>query len=48
MLLEELLAVAPDYEIDASGVRRAYGEFLHGYERMPIEFARASLGESRG
>ncbi len=48
VLLEELLAVAPDYEIDASGVRRAYGEFLHGYERMPIEFARASLGESRG
>jgi cytochrome P450 len=38
ILLEELLAVAPEYEIVHEGRRRAYSEFLHGYERMPIEF----------
>jgi cytochrome P450 len=36
ILLEELLAAAPNYEIDAAGVGRAYSEFLHGYTRMPL------------
>jgi len=38
VLLEELLAVAPDYAV-AEGAERAYSEFLHGYHRMPIELA---------
>jgi cytochrome P450 len=41
LLLEELLAVAPDYE-DVAGAERIYGEFLHGYQRVPIEFRAAS------
>ncbi len=39
VLLEELLALAPDYEVDESGVERTYGEFLHGHHAMPIRFA---------
>lgn len=39
ILLEELLAAAPHYEIDESGVARAYSEFLHGYTRMPMRVA---------
>ena len=36
ILLEELLAAAPGYEIESEGVGRAYSEFLHGYNRMPL------------
>ena len=43
VLLEELLAVAPAYEVRSAGVKRSYGEFLHGYDRMPIEFAPRAL-----
>jgi hypothetical protein len=39
VLLEELLAVAPEYEVETAGASRAYSEFLHGYDRMPIVFA---------
>jgi cytochrome P450 len=39
ILLEELLALAPDYEVVESGVERTYSEFLHGYHTMPIEFS---------
>jgi cytochrome P450 len=39
ILLEEILAAVPDYEVDAAGARRAYSEFLHGHHRMPIEFS---------
>jgi len=38
ILLEEILAMAPEYEVDESGAQRVYGEFLHGYHRMPIGF----------
>ena len=38
ILLEEILALAPDYEVVEAGTERTYGEFLHGYNRMPIEF----------
>ncbi len=38
VLLEEILAAAPEYEV-VSGPERAYSEFLHGFHRMPIEFA---------
>ena len=36
ILVEELLAAAPAYEIDANDVGRAYSEFLHGFTRMPL------------
>lgn len=38
ILLEEILAVAPEYEVQQEAAGRAYSEFLHGYNRMPIEF----------
>ncbi|MDZ7614275.1 MAG: cytochrome P450 [Flavobacteriaceae bacterium] len=43
ILLEEILALAPEYEVDATGVERTYGEFLHGHHAVPIEFAPRSL-----
>lgn len=43
VLLEEILALAPQYEVDSSGVERTYSEFLHGYHAMPIEFAARTL-----
>ncbi len=43
ILLEEILAVAPDYEVNRAGTGRAYSEFLHGYEHVPIEFKPHSL-----
>lgn len=43
ILLEEILALAPEYEVDEAGVRRTYGEFLHGHHVMPIEFTPRSL-----
>ncbi len=39
ILLEEILALAPDYEVDPAGVERTYSEFLHGHHAVPIEFA---------
>lgn len=38
VLLEEILTVAPEYAVDRDGAARAFSEFLHGYDRMPIEF----------
>lgn len=38
VLIEELLALAPDYAV-AAGAERVYSEFLHGYHAVPIEFA---------
>ncbi|MEZ4330994.1 MAG: cytochrome P450 [Myxococcota bacterium] len=43
VLLEEILAAAPEYEVEASGVERTYSEFLHGYHAMPIEFRARTL-----
>ncbi len=43
ILLEEILALAPEYAVDEAGVRRTYGEFLHGHHVMPIEFTPRSL-----
>ena len=37
ILLEEILAAAPDYQVNPAGTQRVYSEFLHGYHRMPIE-----------
>jgi cytochrome P450 len=42
VLLEEVLSLVPDYTL-GEGVRRAYGEFLHGTERLPIEFTPREL-----
>ena len=38
VLLEEILRVAPEYEVDAAKASRVYSEFLHGYDCVPIEF----------
>ena len=46
VLLEEILAAAPDFEVRREGIERNYGEFLHGYHKMPIEFAPRALPES--
>ena len=43
ILLEEILALAPNYEVDSKGVERTYSEFLHGYHALPIEFAARTL-----
>ncbi|MFO0690587.1 MAG: cytochrome P450 [Myxococcota bacterium] len=43
VLLEEILALAPEYEVDESGVERTYSEFLHGYHAVPIEFRARTL-----
>jgi len=37
VMLEEILAAAPDFEIDLVGAERVYSEFLHGYHKMPVE-----------
>jgi len=37
VMLEEILAAAPDFEIDLDGAERVYSEFLHGYHKMPVE-----------
>ena len=36
VMLEELFGSISDYEVDHAGVRRGRGEFLKGYEAMPI------------
>ncbi|MFA5882711.1 MAG: cytochrome P450 [Acidimicrobiia bacterium] len=39
-LLGELLASVRDFEVDTAGVRRRRGEFLKGYDAMPIRVTR--------
>jgi len=36
--LEELLALAPEYEVDLSGMERLRTEFVQGYSKLPIRF----------
>jgi cytochrome P450 len=43
VLLEEILAAAPDFEVRPEGVERNYGEFLHGHHKLPIEFTPGPL-----
>lgn len=43
ILLEEILALAPEYAVDESRVERTYSEFLHGYHAVPIEFRARTL-----
>lgn len=38
ILIEEILAAAPEYEVEEDAEERVYSEFLHGYHRMPIRF----------
>ena len=38
VMLEELLPRVGDYEIEAGEARRIYGEFLSGYNQVPIRF----------
>jgi len=39
IMVRELLAAVGDYELVDSGCRRAYGEFLAGFTKVPIRFA---------
>lgn len=43
VLIEEMLALAPEYEVVEAGVERSYGEFLHGHHAVPIEFRPRTL-----
>jgi len=36
LILEALLAAAPEYAVDTNGASRAYSEFLHGYRCVPV------------
>lgn len=36
IVLEELLASIRDFEVRLDGCRRAYGEHLSGFERVPV------------
>lgn len=38
ILVEEMMAAIPDYEVERDGCRRVYGEFLQGFCAMPIRF----------
>lgn len=39
VMLSELLARAPDYEVDVAGAQRLRTEFVQGFANLPIEFA---------
>jgi len=39
ILLEELLAAMPDYEVDAAGCVQAQSEWMQGYLAVPIRFS---------
>ncbi len=41
VLLEELLAFDPDYEIDEAGIVRIRSEFFRGFSAMPVRFSKA-------
>ena len=36
VMLEELLGAISDYSVDFDGVGRRCGEFLKGYDRLPV------------
>lgn len=38
VILEELLGSIPEFEVEQSGCKRIFGEFLQGYSAMPIRF----------
>lgn len=38
ILIEEMMAAIPEFEVDQDGCRRVYGEFLQGFCAMPIRF----------
>lgn len=38
IILEELLAAIPAFEVDSARCRRVFGEFLQGYCQVPISF----------
>lgn len=42
LMLEELLARIPDYEVDEAGAKRDVTEFIQGFSRLPIRFAPAA------
>lgn len=38
ILIEEIMANIPDYEVDRSACQRIYGEFLQGFKSVPLKF----------
>ena len=44
VMLEELIVRVANYEVDFDGVRRRRGEFLKGFNRMPIEVDARRIG----
>ncbi len=44
ILLEELLAAMPDYEVDTAGCVQAHSEWMQGYLAVPLRFPPFSLG----
>ena len=47
ILLEELLAAMPDYEVDTAGCVQAHSEWMQGYLAVPIRFPPFSLGAAQ-
>ncbi len=43
VLLEEILATMPDYDVDMDGCLRAQSEWMQGYLRVPIRFRPFSM-----
>lgn len=47
VLLEEMLATMPDYEVDIEGCSRAQSEWMQGYLSVPIRFRPFSMKDSQ-
>ena len=48
VMLEELLGAITDYSVDFDGVHRRCGEFLKGYDRVPVMVTPRSRLATRG
>jgi cytochrome P450 len=44
IVLEELLAAVPDFHVEEKAVTRVQGEFLQGFNRVPLEFTPVTCG----
>jgi len=47
ILLKEMLAAMPDYEVDIDGCERAQSEWMQGYNGVPIRFRPFSIEEGQ-
>ncbi len=48
ILLEEMLALMPDYEVDTQGLVQAQSEWMQGYLAVPIRFRPFSIEAGQG